>query len=203
MVVSGFVRPREAPLGPDPAAPERDGVSVVGAGSPPRMALTLAVNGQSHALWVEPRRTLLEMLRMDLGLTGAKPGCERGDCGACTVLRDGRAVYACLALALACEGCEVTTVEGLGQGGALDPIQEAFVTHDAFQCGFCTPGQVMAAKALLLQDPAPALPAVREALAGNLCRCGAYQRIVQATLAAARGARPGGDGRPALPLAEA
>jgi aerobic-type carbon monoxide dehydrogenase small subunit (CoxS/CutS family) len=147
---------------------------------------TLRVNGLRHELWVEPRRTLLDVLRRDLALTGAKPGCERGDCGACTVHLDGRAVYACLLLAVACEGHEVVTVEGLGRPGALHPVQQAFIDHDAMQCGYCTPGQVMAAAALLAADPHPDAAAVREALSGNICRCGAYQRLVEAVLAAAR-----------------
>jgi xanthine dehydrogenase YagT iron-sulfur-binding subunit len=156
------------------------------------VVVRVTVNGRPREVWVEPRRTLLDLLRWDLGLTGAKPGCERGACGACTVLLDGEAVYACLVLACACDGREVLTVEGLGSAEGLDPIQEAFVEHDAFQCGYCTPGQIMAAKALLRRNPAPTEAEVREALSGNLCRCGAYQRIVAATLAAARGGTGGG-----------
>ena len=172
---------------------------VAGAGGGPaalaegsgRVRAMLRVNGVARELWVEPRRTLLDVLRSDLGLTGAKPGCEQGECGACTVHLAGRAVYACLLLAVACADREVTTIEGLGRPGALDPVQQAFVEHDALQCGFCTPGQIMAAKALLAENQTPDTADVCEALAGNLCRCGAYQRIVEATLAAARGVGAG------------
>lgn len=163
-------------------------------GAPLRVHLTL--NGRVRALWVEPRRTLLDAIRIDCGLTGTKRGCDHGNCGACTVHLDGRAVYACLALAVGCEGCEVTTIEGLGRAGELDPVQQAFADHDALQCGYCTPGQIMAAKALLAENPQPDIGAVKLGLSGNLCRCGAYQRIVEATLAAARTAGAGGGDAP-------
>jgi xanthine dehydrogenase YagT iron-sulfur-binding subunit len=178
----GTGRSREAGAG-RPAG-RSSGANGLGAGG--RLPVRLLVNGRPREVWVEPRRTLLDCLRLDLGLTGTKRGCDYGNCGACTVHVDGRAVYACLLLAVACEGREVTTIEGLGRPGALDPVQQAFVEHDALQCGYCTPGQIMAAKALLEECPNPTAEEVRVGLSGNLCRCGAYPRIVEATLAAAR-----------------
>ncbi len=153
-----------------------------------RTAVGLRVNGRWRDLWVDTRRTLLDALRLDCGLTGTKRGCDHGNCGACTVLMDGRAVYGCLTLAVSAAGHEVTTIEGLGVAGELHPVQAAFAGHDAFQCGYCTPGQVMAAVALLAENKSPTADEVREGMAGNLCRCGAYQRIVEAVLAAARSA---------------
>ena len=166
---------------------------------PDRVPIVLTVNGARHALAVEPRRTLLDALREDLHLTGAKPGCNLGQCGACTVLLDGEAIYSCLALAVECEERAITTVEGLGQGDALDPIQRAFVEHDALQCGFCTPGQVLAMKALLAHNPHPTDDEILRGMAGNLCRCGAYPKI----LAAARAlASAGATGIPQMPSGE-
>lgn len=150
-----------------------------------RVTIALAVNGVVHQLTVEPRRTLLDALRVDLGLTGAKQGCGQGTCGACTVHLDGEPVYSCLLLALACEGHAITTVEGLGSGAELHPVQQAFIEHDAMQCGFCTAGQVMTAVALLRRTAHPGEAEVRAGMAGNLCRCGAYRGIVRALLAAA------------------
>jgi xanthine dehydrogenase YagT iron-sulfur-binding subunit len=151
-----------------------------------RTTISLRVNGVERALEVEPRRTLLDALREDLGLTGAKPGCEMGNCGACTVLVDGEAIYSCLALAVECQGRAITTIEGLTQGDALDPIQQAFIAHDALQCGFCTPGQVLAMKALLDRNPHPDDEEIDRAMSGNLCRCGAYPKIRAAARALAR-----------------
>jgi aerobic-type carbon monoxide dehydrogenase small subunit (CoxS/CutS family) len=147
------------------------------------LALTLRVNGVEHDLALEPRHTLLDTLRYDLALTGTKKVCDMGDCGACTVLLDGKAVYSCLTLAVDCDGCEVTTVEGLVRGGeseALDPVQQAFVECDAFQCGFCTPGQIMSLRALLNQTANPSDEEILRAVTGNLCRCGAYLNILKA-----------------------
>jgi aerobic-type carbon monoxide dehydrogenase small subunit (CoxS/CutS family) len=152
-----------------------------------RTAITLNVNGVQQFLDVEPRRTLLDALRIDLGLTGAKQVCNMGNCGACTVLIDGKPVYSCLTLAIECEEREITTIEGLTQEGSLHPIQQAFVEHDALQCGFCTPGQVLAAHALLQRNPRPTEAEVIEGMSGNLCRCGAYRGIVQAVLSASGG----------------
>lgn len=151
---------------------------------PGKVELLLDVNGTVHELFVEPRRTLLDALRVNLGLTGTKQVCGQGNCGACTVLVDGEPVYSCLTLALECEGRQVTTVEGLADQGTLHPVQRAFVEHDALQCGFCTSGQILAAVALLRRNPRPTETEIQEALAGNLCRCGAYRGIVRAVLSA-------------------
>ena len=152
---------------------------------PDKVRLTLQVNGKKHEALVEPRRTLLDTLRQELALKGAKKGCDEGTCGSCTVLLNGRAVYSCLTLAVDCEGCNIETIEGLSENGELHPIQQAFIDQDGYQCGFCTPGQIMAVKALLDATPNPTPDAVRRAVSGNLCRCGAYPKIVQAAMAAA------------------
>jgi xanthine dehydrogenase YagT iron-sulfur-binding subunit len=146
---------------------------------------TLLINGRRHTVLVEPRWSLLFVIRDRLGLTGTKPGCERGECGACTVLIDGSARYACLTLALEAQGHEVTTVEGLLVGEKLSAVQQAFVEEDALQCGYCTPGQVMAAEGLLRANANPTVDEVREGMSGNLCRCGAYDHIVKAVRRAA------------------
>ena len=146
--------------------------------------ITITVNGAEHHVEVEDARvTLLDLLRERLDLTGTKKGCDRGQCGACTVLLDGRRVNSCLALAVSHDGAEVLTIEGLGQSDALDPVQAAFIEHDAFQCGFCTPGQIMSAVGLIREAHAGDDPErVREAMSGNLCRCGAYVGITEAVL---------------------
>jgi len=149
---------------------------------PQKTTLTLQVNGYQQQVEVEPRRTLLDVLRIDLGLTGAKLVCNMGNCGACTVLLDGVAVYSCLTLAIECEGKAITTIEGLTPDGSLHPLQHAFVQHDALQCGFCTPGQVLAAHALLQRHPHPTEEQVVLGMSGNLCRCGAYRGIIDAVL---------------------
>ena len=142
----------------------------------------LQVNQAEHALQVEPRRTLLDALRTDLHLTGTKKVCDMGDCGACTVLLEGKAVYSCLTLAVDCHQKPVTTVEGLAPqaSGELDPVQRAFIEMDAFQCGFCTPGQIMSLRALLNANPRPSDAEITRAVTGNICRCGAYLNIVKA-----------------------
>jgi xanthine dehydrogenase YagT iron-sulfur-binding subunit len=153
---------------------------------PGKVALILEVNGKRHEVSVEPRATLLEVLREDLRLTGTKSVCEMGQCGACTVLLDGAAHNSCLTLAVEAAGRKITTIEGLSApGGALHPLQTAFVEKDGMQCGFCTPGQVMAASALLAKNPLPTREEIREGLAGNTCRCGAYTKIFEAVAAAA------------------
>ena len=152
---------------------------------PNKVPVTLNVNGQRQTIEVEPRRTLVEALRVDLGLTGTKLVCDMGNCGACTVLVDGVAVYSCLTLAIDCAGKSISTVEGLSEGGTLDRLQQAFVANDALQCGFCTPGQLMTAHALLQRNPHPTEDEVVAEMSGNLCRCGAYRGIVKAVLAAA------------------
>jgi xanthine dehydrogenase YagT iron-sulfur-binding subunit len=145
----------------------------------------LTVNGQTHSLSVEPRWTLQHVLHDRLGLTGTKSGCERGECGACTVLIDGIARYSCLTLALEAVGAEITTVEGLMHGEHLGSVQQAFVEEDALQCGYCTPGQVVSVEALLRKTPQPTAEQIREGVSGNLCRCGAYQHIFRAAQRAA------------------
>ena len=154
---------------------------------PHRVPVFLRVNGKAVEVNIEPRRTLLSVVREELGLTGAKQGCGRGTCGACTVIVDGETVYACMTLAIDCEGRDVRTVEGLAQGQELHPVQDAFIAHDGYQCGFCTPGQVLSAVALLGHDPHPSEDEIRYQMSGNLCRCGAYPNIVQAVMAAAQG----------------
>ncbi len=153
--------------------------------------VTLKVNGKTHSLQIDPRTTLLDALRNYLNLTGAKKVCDRGECGACTVLLDGKPIYSCMMLAVDAEGHDIVTIEGLAKGGKLHPVQEAFIEHDALQCGFCTPGFIMAAVGLLNQNKAPSPDEVRSALSGNLCRCGVYPRIVAAVLDAAKKMRSG------------
>jgi len=147
--------------------------------------ISLRINGRAHPVLVEPRWTLLFVLREVVGLTGTKPGCERGECGACTVLIDGIPRYACMTLAVEAKGREITTLEGLLQGEALGPVQSAFAEKDAFQCGYCTPGQIMAAEGLLRANPDPSLEEIRRGVSGNLCRCGAYRHIFDAVRHAA------------------
>jgi xanthine dehydrogenase YagT iron-sulfur-binding subunit len=150
----------------------------------PRTRIHVTVNGSAQTFEVEDRWTLVELLRDHVGLTGTKIGCDRGECGACTVLLDGKPVYSCSNLAVWADGRTVETVEGLAQGGKLDPLQQAFVDHDAAQCGFCTSGQLMSAKALLTANAHPTAEEVRAALTGNLCRCANYNRYVEAVVAA-------------------
>ncbi|MEO3859138.1 2Fe-2S iron-sulfur cluster-binding protein [Acrocarpospora sp. B8E8] len=156
------------------------------------MEITLQVNGARRSIDVDPRVSLLDLLRERLGLTGSKKGCDHGQCGACTVLIDGRRVLACLALAVAQDGAEITTVEGLASGERLHPLQAAFIEHDAFQCGYCTPGQLCSAVGMLAEggpsavteelagEPELTAEEIRERMSGNLCRCGAYPNIVTA-----------------------
>jgi carbon-monoxide dehydrogenase small subunit len=142
--------------------------------------ITLTVNGDPYTVAVPSHHTLLRVLREQLGITGPKVGCENGECGACTVLFDGRPVNSCLVLAVEADGHEIETVEALGHGGELHPLQAAFMEHNAVQCGFCTPGMLMSSKALLERNPNPTEAEIREALVGNLCRCTGYLRIVEA-----------------------
>ena len=150
------------------------------------LSLSLNINGQTRTVDIDdPRITLLDLLRERLALTGAKKGCDRGQCGACTVIVDGRRINSCLALAVSLDGAEITTIEGLADGGRLHPVQAAFINNDGFQCGFCTPGQIMSAVGLLAEGHAGADPErVRELMSGNLCRCGAYRGITEAVLEA-------------------
>ncbi len=152
--------------------------------------LSLNINARQHELDVEPRVTLLDALREELGLTGTKKGCDQGQCGACTVHIDGKRVLACLTLAAQAEGKAITTIEGLStSGGDLHPVQQAFLDHDAFQCGYCTPGQIMSAVACIREGRTGSDEEIREYMAGNLCRCGAYNHIVAAVRDAAEAAR--------------
>ena len=167
-VAAATLRPGSAPAAVEITDPEA------------MVRVDLRVNGRVHRMLVEPRWTLLFVLRERLGLTGTKVGCERGECGACTVLIDDVPRYACMTLALEAEGGEITTLEGLMDGEKLGATQQAFVEEDAFQCGYCTPGQIMAAEGLLRADPEPDVQAIRHGMSGNLCRCAAYDHIVKA-----------------------
>ena len=155
------------------------------------MKIRLSVNGRRHRLLVEPRWSLLFVLREKLGLTGTKVGCDRGECGACTILINGEPRYACMTLAVEAEGKEITTLEGLMKGEELGPVQQAFLEHDAFQCGYCTPGQIMAVEGLLRANPNPSPEEIRRGLSGNLCRCGTYDHIFRAARRAAELKRGG------------
>jgi xanthine dehydrogenase YagT iron-sulfur-binding subunit len=150
------------------------------------VAMTVTVNGRRHALTLDPRSTLLDVLREHLDLTGTKKGCDQGQCGACTVLVDGRRVVSCLMLAVMHDGASVTTIEGLAQDGTLHPLQQAFIDHDAFQCGYCTPGQICSAAGLIAEGKAKTADEIREAMSGNICRCGAYPNILAAIQQAMR-----------------
>jgi carbon-monoxide dehydrogenase small subunit len=149
--------------------------------------MTLTVNGTPYEVAIEPRQSLLQLLREELHLTGTKEGCSEGECGACTVLLDGKTVDSCLIFALEAQGREVTTIEGLAQGDQLHPVQKTFAEYGAVQCGFCTPGMILAAKALLDSNPHPTELEIRQGISGNLCRCTGYVKIVEAIQAAARG----------------
>jgi len=142
--------------------------------------VNLTINGKRHALTLDPRTTLLDLLREHLDLTGTKKGCDQGQCGACTVLVDGRRVNSCLTLAVMLDDATVTTIEGLAKDGALHPLQQAFIDHDAFQCGYCTPGQICSAAGLIAEGRAKTPDEIRELMSGNICRCGAYTNIVAA-----------------------
>ena len=177
VAATGVARPAEAI--PEITSPEE------------MVRVALMINGRIRRLLVEPRWTLLFVLRERLAITGTKAGCERGECGSCTVLIDGQPRYACMTLAVEAEGTEVTTVEGLLDGEELGTVQKAFVEEDAFQCGYCTPGQVMAAEGLLRINPSPTFDEIRCGMSGNLCRCGAYPHIVNAVTTAAENKKGG------------
>jgi xanthine dehydrogenase YagT iron-sulfur-binding subunit len=162
---------------------EKDGRDVLGPGE---VGIQMMVNGKKYDIAVEPRMTLTEAIREKLHLTGTKVGCDRGSCSACTVMMNGKPVVSCLVLAIDADGAEITTVEGLAKGDQLHPVQEAFIEHDATMCGFCTPGMVMSCVALLDRNPNPSLEDVKQATSGNLCRCGTYPKVFEATLAAAK-----------------
>jgi xanthine dehydrogenase YagT iron-sulfur-binding subunit len=176
-VATGLLSPGLAPTTAEAASHD-----VVG---PDAVPIALRINGEARTLTLEPRVTLLEALRHELGLTGAKNVCDRGTCGACTVLLDGKPAYSCSVLAIDAQGRNVTTIEGLGTPDRMSPIQQAFVDNDAQQCGFCTPGFVMACHAFLERHPHPSLDEIERGLGGNLCRCGTYVGIRKAVLQAA------------------
>ena len=168
---------------PTPAVPEAQAAVPTGV---KEAVVQLTVNDKAYRVKVKSHWTLLDVLRRELGLTGTKKACDHGNCGACSVIADGKLVYACSILAIAMDGKKIQTVEGLSNGERLHPIQKAFSEHGGYQCGFCTSGQMMAAKALLDKNPHPAADEIRAAMAGNLCRCGAYPKIIESVLAAAK-----------------
>jgi xanthine dehydrogenase YagT iron-sulfur-binding subunit len=167
---------RSSPSGETPPAPSHG----AGPGAPRKIPLSLTVNGADRQLSVAPWTTLLDALRDHLDLTGTKKGCDHGQCGACTVLVNGRRINSCLTLAVMQDGANVTTIEGLAADGVLHPLQQAFIDRDAFQCGYCTPGQICSAAGLIAEDKAKSADEIRELMSGNLCRCGAYPNIVAA-----------------------
>ena len=153
---------------------------------PEAVSASLTINGTRHAFMLDPRTTLLDLLREHLDLSGTKKGCDQGQCGACTVLVDGRRVVSCLMLAVMHDGASITTIEGLAKNGTLHPLQQAFIDHDAFQCGYCTPGQICSAAGLIAEDKAKTADEIRELMSGNICRCGAYPNILAAIQQAMR-----------------
>lgn len=179
---AGAVILDSALLGVREAAAQVSGSKIVGPG---RTAVSLRVNGVARALLIEPRTTLAEALRSELDLTGTKVVCDRGSCSACTVWLDGTPICSCMTLAIEAADRRVTTIEGLASGDQLHPVQEAFIEKDALQCGFCTPGMIMSCAALLARNSSPSLLEVQQATSGNLCRCGTYPKVFEATLAAA------------------
>jgi len=154
-------------------------------GGSPGKQVRLTVNGKAYELDVQPGETLLELIREDLGLTGTKEGCGLGECGACTVIMDGKTVNSCLVLAAEADGKQITTIEGLADGDRLHPVQQAFIDHGGLQCGFCTPGMIMSAKALLDENQNPSDEEIRKGISGNLCRCTGYTKIIESIKAAA------------------
>jgi xanthine dehydrogenase YagT iron-sulfur-binding subunit len=154
--------------------------SAVAPAAPETVAVNLIINGQQHALTLDPRTTLLDLLREHLDLTGTKKGCDQGQCGACTVLIEGRRINSCLTFAAMYDGAQITTIEGLATNGTLHPLQQAFIDHDAFQCGYCTSGQICSAVGLIAEGRAKTADEIRELMSGNICRCGAYTNIVAA-----------------------
>ncbi|RYZ24055.1 MAG: 2Fe-2S iron-sulfur cluster binding domain-containing protein [Chitinophagaceae bacterium] len=166
------------------------GLDEKGAGFFEKVNVTLEVNGTEHRLFLEPRTTLLDLLREQLALTGTKKGCDHGQCGACTVHVDGRRVLSCLTLAVMQDGRKVTTIEGLAKGDELHPMQDAFIRHDGFQCGYCTPGQILSGIACIREGHAGSDDEIREYMSGNICRCGAYPNIVKAIADVKKGGQP-------------
>ncbi|MHC4991971.1 MAG: (2Fe-2S)-binding protein [Planctomycetota bacterium] len=172
---------REAAADATAAGRAQEQVPIVGPGP---VEVTLSINGAKHTATIDPATTLLDALRERLSLTGSKEICDRGSCGGCSVLVDGALTASCMMLATDAAGSEISTIEGLGDGDTLDPLQESFIRHDALQCGYCTPGLLMAAKALLNETPRPSLEQIKHGLSGNLCRCGTYTNVFNAVLEA-------------------
>jgi len=172
VVASGVIIPLALGLGPRALARSPS--------TPASVSVDLTINGKSYALSLDPRTTLLDLLREHLDLTGTKKGCDQGQCGACTVLVDGRRINACLTFAAMYDGSQITTIEGLADNGTLHPLQQAFIDHDAFQCGYCTSGQICSAAGLIAEGRAKSTDEIRELMSGNICRCGAYTNIVAA-----------------------
>jgi xanthine dehydrogenase YagT iron-sulfur-binding subunit len=175
LVAAGAVVPIAIALPPGAAAQ-----SPTAAAASEPVAVSFTINGTQHALTIDPRTTLLDLVREHLDLTGTKKGCDQGQCGACTVLVDGRRINSCLTFAVMYDGRQITTIEGLAAEGTLHPLQQAFIDHDAFQCGYCTPGQLCSAAGLLAEGRAKTPDEIRELMSGNICRCGAYPNIVAA-----------------------
>jgi len=175
IVAAGAVVPIAMTLPPGAAAQ-----SPAATAASESVAVSLTINGTQHALTIDPRTTLLDLLREHLDLTGTKKGCDQGQCGACTALVDGRRINSCLTFAVMYDGTQITTIEGLAAGGTLHPLQQAFIDHDAFQCGYCTPGQLCSAAGLMAERRAKTPDEIRELMSGNICRCGAYPNIVAA-----------------------
>ncbi|RDV14190.1 (2Fe-2S)-binding protein [Pontibacter diazotrophicus] len=159
--------------------PEHENTETASLSSPPKETVTLHINGEAKQLEVEPWTSLLDLLRDHLNLTGTKKGCDHGQCGACTVLVDGKRINSCLTLAVMKDGTKITTIEGLAKDGELHPVQQAFIDHDAFQCGYCTPGQICSTIGLINEGKAKTLDDIRDLMSGNVCRCGAYTNIVK------------------------
>ena len=172
VVASGVIIPLTLGLGPRALARS--------APTPASVSVALTINGKSYALSLDPRTTLLDLLREHLDLTGTKKGCDQGQCGACTILVDGRRINSCLTFAAMYDGSQITTIEGLADNGTLHPLQQAFIDHDAFQCGYCTSGQICSAAGLIAEGRAKNADEIRELMSGNICRCGAYTNIVAA-----------------------
>ena len=172
VVASGVIIPLALGLGPRALARS--------ASTPASVSVDLTINGKSYALSLDPRTTLLDLLREHLDLTGTKKGCDQGQCGACTILVDGRRINSCLTFAAMYDGSQITTIEGLADNGTLHPLQQAFIDHDAFQCGYCTSGQICSAAGLIAEGRAKNADEIRELMSGNICRCGAYTNIVAA-----------------------
>lgn len=175
IVAGGAIAP--VAIGLPPGARAQPSASVA---TPEMVSVSLTVNGRLHTLLLDPRTTVLDLLREHLDLTGTKKGCDQGQCGACTVLIDGRRVNSCLTFAAMYDGTRITTIEGLATAGTLHPLQQAFIDHDAFQCGYCTPGQICSAAGLMTEGKAKTAEEIRELMSGNICRCGAYTNIVAA-----------------------